>query len=328
MKSTIASLRQLTLPFGAQTGQRIVLDGITGRILIYDTNNDLLMEMSPDGFIVYDSNGDMRISLATLFEGDYSVISLWSAAFEETTQGLLSLTDYAKTNRMVLAPGQQSSKGSLEWCLESTAYDNSLPSLLQAVAVTLDDPASPRPIIDLTGASCPAETQYPHTVMYDAQYGAPNQFHEAPDSNGSYPRGVICVGKRTTALNYEAEATVLTAPSCTLISGRRYKISISYRALAWATATGNGISLIRVRDSMPGGTVRLEDHKIVISASAQMGGGSFTIIDCPTDKAAGTFTPVLTAHRVLGTAGTHTISATAQHPITLTVEDVGATTNT
>jgi hypothetical protein len=325
--SKFAVLRSLTLPAGITTGQRIELDGINGEIRIYDSNNDLLFSLSPDGLIVYDGDGNTRLSIGTLFETAYSVLSLWSAAFEETTQGLLSLTDYDKTNRMVLAPGQQSSKGSLEWCLESTAYDNTLPSLLQAVALTLDDAASPRPIIDLTGASCPAETQYPHTVAYDVQYGTPNQFHEAPNSNGSYPRGVICVGERTTALNYEAEATVLTAPSCELISGRRYKISISYRALAWGTAVANGISLIKVRDTA-GGTIRLEDHKIVISGSAQAGGSSFTILDCPADRAAGTYTPVLTAQRALGGAGTHTISATAQHPITLIVEDVGATTNT
>jgi hypothetical protein len=45
MKSFIAALRTLVLPFGATTGRRIVLDGINGVIQIYDSNNDLRLEL-------------------------------------------------------------------------------------------------------------------------------------------------------------------------------------------------------------------------------------------------------------------------------------------
>ena len=136
MRSAIASLRSLTLPYGSTSGQRIVLDGVNGTISVYDENGDLLIQMSPEGFAVFDADGNPRVTMGTLFEAAYSVISFWSAAFEESTQGLLSLTDYGKQNRMVLAPGQQSSKGSLEITLLSTAYDNSNPSMIQAVGLT------------------------------------------------------------------------------------------------------------------------------------------------------------------------------------------------
>ena len=48
MRSLIAALRNLTLPFGATTGQRIVLDADQGVILVYDVNNDLVGSIAPD----------------------------------------------------------------------------------------------------------------------------------------------------------------------------------------------------------------------------------------------------------------------------------------
>jgi microcystin-dependent protein len=45
LKSLIASLRSLTLPFGATSGTRIVLDGVNGVIQIYDENNLLRGEI-------------------------------------------------------------------------------------------------------------------------------------------------------------------------------------------------------------------------------------------------------------------------------------------
>lgn len=47
MKSFIAALRTLVLPWGRTTGTRIVLDGVNGRILIYDASNTLIAEISP-----------------------------------------------------------------------------------------------------------------------------------------------------------------------------------------------------------------------------------------------------------------------------------------
>lgn len=47
MRSLFAALRTLTLPAGVTSGQRIVLDGINGLILVYDANNDLIAYMAP-----------------------------------------------------------------------------------------------------------------------------------------------------------------------------------------------------------------------------------------------------------------------------------------
>lgn len=47
MKSLVAALRTLVLPWGRTTGTRIVLDGVNGRILIYDANDVVIAEISP-----------------------------------------------------------------------------------------------------------------------------------------------------------------------------------------------------------------------------------------------------------------------------------------
>lgn len=47
MKSFIAALRNLVLPFGRTSGQRIILDGDGGTIRIYDATNTLIAELSP-----------------------------------------------------------------------------------------------------------------------------------------------------------------------------------------------------------------------------------------------------------------------------------------
>lgn len=53
MKSFIAALRTLVLPFGATTGRRIVLDGVNGRIQIFNAANALVMEIDDTGIDAY-----------------------------------------------------------------------------------------------------------------------------------------------------------------------------------------------------------------------------------------------------------------------------------
>ncbi len=50
MKSLIAALRSLTLPFGRTSGARIVLDGVNGQILFYDTTNTLRWSVRVNSF--------------------------------------------------------------------------------------------------------------------------------------------------------------------------------------------------------------------------------------------------------------------------------------
>lgn len=49
MKSFIAALRSLVLPFGRTSGTRIILDGVNGAIQLYDASDDLAAELTLDG---------------------------------------------------------------------------------------------------------------------------------------------------------------------------------------------------------------------------------------------------------------------------------------
>lgn len=48
MKSLIAGLRRLVLPFGATTGTRIEIDGVAGDIKFYDMNDNLVGFLGPE----------------------------------------------------------------------------------------------------------------------------------------------------------------------------------------------------------------------------------------------------------------------------------------
>lgn len=51
MRSFLAALRTLVLPYGRTSGQRIILDGENGKILVYNAANVLIAEVSaPQGF--------------------------------------------------------------------------------------------------------------------------------------------------------------------------------------------------------------------------------------------------------------------------------------
>jgi predicted RecA/RadA family phage recombinase len=56
MKSLIANLRNLVLPFGATSGPRIVLDGVDGEIDVYDANNNLVGQLNSNGLKVAAGN--------------------------------------------------------------------------------------------------------------------------------------------------------------------------------------------------------------------------------------------------------------------------------
>lgn len=65
MKSFIAALRSLVLPYGRTSGQRIVLDGDNGLIAVYDATNTLavlIQSASPAGITVYGPSGDFTVA--------------------------------------------------------------------------------------------------------------------------------------------------------------------------------------------------------------------------------------------------------------------------
>lgn len=234
MRSFIAALRSLVLPYGATTGARIVLDGVTGAISIYDSAGNLQLTLTPDdGLTIYDDTGAYRIILGTILNAVYSTMIMSSGAANETSDALISLYDTNARNRMVIAPGERNSKGSIEWTIASADGSNTLPSMLQAVCLSLDDASSLRPIIDLTGASAPAETQQPRTVVYDLWAGEPTSYMVAPTQLRSLGRGVVAYAESTGNISIPANASPTAyfdgqiANNVPVKAGRRYKVTAS-----------------------------------------------------------------------------------------------------
>jgi hypothetical protein len=335
MKSTIASLRSLTLPFGATSGMRIELDGVNGEIRIYDVDGDLLIKIEGEfGFQGFDSSGNVRIRVSSPFGGAYSAIQFWTAQLDETHQGLISVADFAASNRMVLSPGQQGSKGNLEWTLMSTPNDNSVPALLQAVGLTLDDPASPRPIIDLTGAATPAETQYPHTVVYDLYQGLPDTFGFEPLKVHNYARGSKeeWLGISTTDVNIATVGvwrTVVQVTPVSCLAGRLYEVKFDGGDNVFFSgsgfAAGDAVRFRLTKDGNSMGTSKLLQSNFAASARFPMPSlaGYFS------PSVDGDYTLRCEVQRVAG-AATVTIQALTgplASQFNLAIKDIGETAN-
>ena len=68
MKFTVPIVRSITIPSGATTGQRIVIDGDTGKIQMYDSTGTLREEFfagNPTGQNIYYPNGTLKMSIDT-----------------------------------------------------------------------------------------------------------------------------------------------------------------------------------------------------------------------------------------------------------------------
>lgn len=325
MRSLIAALRTLVLPYGATSGARIVLDGVNGQILVYDANGDLAADIIPGfGFEVWDPNGNLRLRLSSPLAGAYSSLQMWTGVLDETNQALISLADFGPMNRLVITPGEQDSKGAMEWTLCSAPNDDSIGALLQAVCLTLNDAGNLRPTIDLTGAAAPSEGVRPHTVVYDLWQGTPNSFGEAPTKGRSYPRGLVVPPSIVTStVTFDAETLVHQLAAATLVSGRTYRLLFTWRSIAWNTMTVAGVVAFKIRDGT-GFVDPLvgEALKIASGGTGRESGICQAILRCPADISAGSHTFIATANRSTST-GSNNLNAAPTFPSYFTLEDIG-----
>lgn len=257
MKSTIASLRELTLPFGSTTGGRIELDGINGEIRIYDTSGNLQIKLSPDdGMVIYDDLGTARGYFGTIYSGIYSLLELVSGGSDESTGAIVSLYDTNIRNRLVISPGTRNSKGALEWTLVSADGSDLTSALLQVVSTL--PLTSLRSYIDLTGASAVGEGQRPYTVVYDLFYGTPNAYLELPTVQGAYGKGVIAYYKSTAADVMRAAGVNTNAfVTATFDAGRLYEVTLKS---SLTIDTGGVVYAIELSE---GGTIGVNNGTIV-----------------------------------------------------------------
>jgi hypothetical protein len=88
MRSFIAALRTLILPFGPIANARIILDGVNGRISVFDNAGHLLMTFDSTGVKVFDLAGNVRERIG--IPGAFSSISLFTADSHEIGAGIVS----------------------------------------------------------------------------------------------------------------------------------------------------------------------------------------------------------------------------------------------
>jgi hypothetical protein len=232
MRSIIAALRSLTLPFGATSGARIELDGVNGEIRIYDVDSNLLMTLNSDGFRVYDSDENVRLWIAipgSEISSAYSLIEWITTRTDQTNPGIISLYDTQARNRMVISPGTNDDRGCIEWTLAPEDADILKEAMLQAVCLTLDKVDNLRPTIDLTGANSQAGNE-PRTVVHDLWYGHPNDFGTSPTMVGSYGRGMVAQAIQDSDVTIPATAgtyaTIATTAGFPVEAGRAYKCTL------------------------------------------------------------------------------------------------------
>ena len=331
MKSMIASLRSLTLPFGATEGQRIELDGINGEIRVYDTDGDLLIKIDGEfGFEGYDPEGDLRVRLSTPLLGQYSSVKLWTSDANEQTPATIShnTSTLGQRARTDYTPGDYG-KGCLGLHLFASSANDVQPSLIQVSGDSLiNQGATTQPYIDLTGADIDVAAMALRTVVNDLFYGSQNGLGNLPTVAGNYPRGIIAKVRRTTDLTFGTTTSqdyqAMQLPACTLISGRRYKLSFFWRSLAYGTAAAPVIIAARFKNLSS--TQRCETLVEVDGGSGREGGICETIIDCPSEIASGSHTFEAVFSRVTG-SGTILANASGTTPMYCAVEDVGGTSN-
>lgn len=110
MRSFIASLRTLTLPYGVTTGQRIVLDGVNGLIKVFDTLNALRFQVQPSNpfLSLYNSSGQAILEANADPSSSDPTLRLFQANSGFQTLAMRVIGD--TSNRLTMA-----ASGSMVW---------------------------------------------------------------------------------------------------------------------------------------------------------------------------------------------------------------------
>jgi hypothetical protein len=195
MKSLIANLRELTLPFGATTGARIVLDGATGTILMYDTNGDLFFLIEPTlGLVFVDPDLDTRLQLGA-DSGNFTVITFRDSDGDKPARLYYGPIPGANDYRFITlqSPEVESGPYFLRALLLSPLGTTKNP--LFQVDTGFLNPSGAQPIIDLTGY---IDTLEAVVVAADYRIGSSNGSGNAPTIGNPLPKGAIAYAFKDT----------------------------------------------------------------------------------------------------------------------------------
>lgn len=343
MKSFVAALRRLVLPFGATSGQRIVLDGVNGVIEVYDAlglkfltmdgtsgfvvfdgSGNLLMSLNATtGLAVYDTNGFIRTQLA-IPGGAYSFLELLSALSSET-DGAFLIAQGLGTNpnqRVNMSMGSSDlGHGTMRWKITSR-QNNTDPHIVRLDTSQLSG-VTVQPILDLTGTEVGGTQPKTRVVADDYWIGADNGADVAPVMTRSIPRGELGATSKQTDTGPTSAGTeldIITAPVVNVGDGTRaIRLTLHIRGIA-PTVLGD-VFTIRLKE---GATIFQEQNfRTATAATASDGMMMVVSLNAGFNKpSAGNHTYKATIQRVLGT-GTGTVQGAATRPIQLLVDDVG-----
>lgn len=146
MKSALAAIRSLVLPYGAISGTRIILDGVNGRIDVYDATNQLVARLDGDGLFIETDDGYISLSeaLGLLVNAD-------TGSYVRTftlPAGTLTGGGAAQAYQPADVPGRAYLPGYV--FANSFATQNDAPAL-QLQSPQLDSPVRPQALIILLG---------------------------------------------------------------------------------------------------------------------------------------------------------------------------------
>lgn len=225
MKGALASvLRWLVLPWGATTGQRIILDAVNGKIEVYNASNTLVAEINTDGEIIaYATNGNYTKLEAgqLLFEQvAFSDYTRFPRVLHTTTAGTLST--------LRLESGQDDSANAADavMTLQSVATAGTWPAARIFSQVVGDDRAD----LEVTGVATAGNIAYGSTVITPVASTPTSVSVSGLDLEGSTFYGFATANTSALAVVQEVSATNASATGVTLWI---YATSTTNRTINW-----------------------------------------------------------------------------------------------
>jgi hypothetical protein len=286
MRSFIASLRSLVLPFGATTGQRIVLDSDNGVISVYDSANSLLAQIGPT------------------FTPEVGFTS-YSYTFPYTIKGMLSggsvVFEHVGSNQWSNGVIESSAGGSPLDYLDLTVSPGSPDSGTDRPRITLTSQKTTDPLIDLS-----SDGSRPLNLSVDG----------VAQGRGLTAQATATSSSATTTTT---EIAVMTLSAVTFKAGRAYRIN--FNALARASAVTSQISAHVRTVSVAGRNLIDSQGGDYLSAAAT--NYPWRVTGLVANTGADLTTDVLVTMVRTAGAGTVQMIADAQNPATAWIEDIG-----
>jgi hypothetical protein len=297
-----AALRSLVLPFGALTGTRIVLDGVNGRISVFDGTDDEVIRL------------DSATSALTVSGSDGSQVELLTSATSATTRYLPpTASGQTWAAGEIYADHDGTSPNPYPQMSIRSPYEttNAGGSLILISGPSKTDPTS---LVDILATFCFLDST---TVSLGAgDDSGSTSLHGAVTCNG-YPV-TARVGRQintSTTSNFTAE-TVTDSITVPLISGKEYEII--YNGLFTSTAAGDRVN-VRIREDSVSGTGIDGDTISVVVANTLYRAYERAPY---TAASTGNKTFVVTGQRATGGAGNITRASSATNPSITTVDMV------